>query len=157
MTDITWYADQSHCGIDIFVEYLINKRAIFMNTELCKTVALSFTHTIEKITDALKSEGFGILTTIDVKDTLKRKIDVNFRNYVILGACNPHLAYQALSADGKIGLLLPCNVVIQQYEDGKVEICIADPEEMARQSNNESLKTIAATAKISLSRALQKV
>ncbi|NLR57495.1 DUF302 domain-containing protein [Chitinophaga polysaccharea] len=128
-----------------------------MDSQLCKTVALSFSQAIEKITDALKSEGFGVLTTIDVKDTLKKKIDVNFRDYIILGACNPQLAYQALSADGKIGLLLPCNVVIQQYDDGKVEICIADPEEMARQSNNNSLTTIAATAKLSLSRVLQKV
>ncbi|TWF40627.1 uncharacterized protein (DUF302 family) [Chitinophaga polysaccharea] len=128
-----------------------------MNVQLCKMVALSFTEAIEKITAALKSEGFGVLTTIDVKDTLKKKIDVNFRDYTILGACNPQLAYQALCADEKIGLLLPCNVVIQQHDDGKVEICIADPEEMARQSNNDSLKTIAATASISLSRVLQKV
>lgn len=128
-----------------------------MDTQLCKTVALSFTQAIEKITDTLKSEGFGILTTIDVKDTLKKKIGVNFRNYVILGACNPRLAYQALSADGKIGLLLPCNVIVQQYEDNKVEICIADPEEMARQTNNEQIKLTAATARTLLSTALQKV
>ncbi len=128
-----------------------------MDTQLCKTVALSFTLAIEKITDTLKSEGFGILTTIDVKDTLKKKIGVNFRNYVILGACNPRLAYQVLSADGKIGLLLPCNVIVQQYEDNKVEICIADPEEMARQTNNEQIKLTAATARTLLSTALQKV
>lgn len=128
-----------------------------MDAQLCKTVTLSFTQAIDKITAALKDEGFGILTTIDVKETLKKKIAVDFRNYVILGACNPTLAYQALCADGRTGLLLPCNVIVQEYGDNKVEICIADPEEMARQSNNEHIKLTAASARTLLSKALQKV
>ena len=82
---------------------------------------------IEKVTGALKSEGFGVLTEINVKDTLKKKLDVNFRGYVILGACNPSLAHKALTADPQIGLLLPCNVVVQEGPEGSVLVTIADP------------------------------
>jgi uncharacterized protein (DUF302 family) len=90
----------------------------------------TFEHAVEKITAALKSEGFGVLTEIDVKETLKKKLDVDFRRYLILGACNPKLAYRALSSDPQIGLLLPCNVVIQEAPEGGVVVSIADPRAM---------------------------
>ena len=94
-----------------------------------KTVARSFDETLVKLTDELKKEGFGILTEIDVKETLKKKLNVDFRRYKILGACNPPLAYQALQAEDKIGILLPCNVIIQEKGDGQIEVSAVDPME----------------------------
>jgi uncharacterized protein (DUF302 family) len=102
----------------------------------------TFDETLDKVTAALKQEGFGILTQIDVKGTLKQKLDVDFRRYVILGACNPPLAYKALSAEPQIGLLLPCNVVVQEAPHGGVTVSIADPHAMFSLSNNPSLKPI---------------
>ncbi len=93
---------------------------------------------LARVTEALKNEGFGILTQIDVKDTLKKKLDVEFRRYLILGACNPTLAYKALSADPQIGLLLPCNVVVQEVEDGAL-VSIADPRAMFTVVDNPAL------------------
>ncbi len=92
-----------------------------MSYYFSKKLDLSFDEAIEKVTDALKSEGFGILTEIDVKETLKKKLDVDFRPYKILGACNPPFAHKALEAEDKIGAMLPCNVIVQQLDDG-VEI-----------------------------------
>ena len=97
---------------------------------------------LEKVTAALKQEGFGILTQIDVKDTLKKKLDVDFRRYMILGACNPQLAHKALGADAQIGLLLPCNVVVQEAPDGGVTVSIADPRAMFSLVNNPQLEPV---------------
>ena len=99
----------------------------------------SFEEALEKVTTALKREGFGILTQIDVKDTLKKKLDVDFRRYIILGACNPPLAHKALSAEPQIGLLLPCNVVVQEASEGGVTVSIADPRAIFSLVNNPRL------------------
>jgi uncharacterized protein (DUF302 family) len=102
----------------------------------------TFEEALEKVTAALKREGFGLLTQIDVKDTLKTKLDVDFRRYVILGACNPLLAHKALSAEPQIGLLLPCNVVVQEPSDGGVTVSIADPRAMFSLVNNPRLTPV---------------
>ena len=99
---------------------------------------VSVAQALERVTAALKAEGFGILTQIDVKDTLKKKLDVEFRQYLILGACNPSLAHRALTSDPHVGLLLPCNVVIQESGDGVI-VSIADPRAMFTVSENPAL------------------
>lgn len=94
-----------------------------------KVVDYSFEEAIEKVTAELKEEGFGVLTEIDVKETLKKKIDVDFRKYKILGACNPGFAHKALSIEDKVGVFLPCNVVVQENKDGKTEVFAMNPME----------------------------
>lgn len=108
---------------------------------------------VEKVTEALKTEGFGVLTEIDVKATLKKKIDADFRRYVILGACNPHLAHRALQAELDLGLLLPCNVIV--YEDaGGSMVSIIDPVSMVEMTGNPELETVAKEADERLRRVL---
>lgn len=92
-----------------------------------KVVDMTFDEAIEKVTEELKKEGFGVLTEIDVTGTLKKKIDVDFRNYRILGACNPNFAHKALLEEDKIGTMLPCNVIVQEKPDGKIEVAAVDP------------------------------
>src|SRR6056300_1411058 len=87
----------------------------------------SFEEVIEAVTEALKTEGFGVLTDIDVSATFKKKLDLDFQKYRILGACNPHFAHKAISSENKIGVFLPCNVVVQQHEDGSIEVSAVDP------------------------------
>jgi uncharacterized protein (DUF302 family) len=91
------------------------------------TLSLSFENAIQRVTDELKREGFGVLTEIDVKETLKKKLDVDFRKYRILGACNPPNAYKALQSETDIGLMLPCNVVVYEAEDGATVVAAIDP------------------------------
>ena len=102
------------------------------NTELAMEVRLdtSYEDALERVAGALKEQGFGVLTRIDVKDTLKEKLDVDFRKYAILGACNPKLAHRALSTRGDVGLLLPCNVTVEETADGGAVVRIADPDIM---------------------------
>lgn len=102
-----------------------------------------FDAAIKKVTAALAEQGFGVLTEIDVKATMKKKLDVDFRPYRILGACNPPFAHQALSAEDKIGTMLPCNVIVQQHEDGSVEIAAVDPVASMQAIDNPALGEIA--------------
>ena len=92
-----------------------------------KIVSGEFSKVVENVTKELKKEGFGILTEIDVKATLKKKLDVDFRNYLILGACNAPFAYKALQVEEKVGAMLPCNVIIQEKPEGKIEVSAVDP------------------------------
>ncbi len=98
-----------------------------MSYYFSKTVDFSFDEAVARVTEDLKKAGFGILTQIDVKQTLKEKLNVDFRRYLILGACNPPFAYKALQAEDWIGLLMPCNVVVQERPDGTVEVAAVDP------------------------------
>lgn len=108
-----------------------------------KTLDLPFEEAIEKTTEALSEEGFGVLTEIDIKATLKKKLDVDFKKYQILGACNPPLAYEALSAEDHIGLMLPCNVIVQEHENGEVEVSAVDPIASMQAIENDELGEIA--------------
>jgi len=121
-----------------------------------KKLVLGFEEAIEKVTEALKSEGFGILTEIDVKETLKKKLDVNFRPYKILGACNPPFAYQALQAEDKVGIMLPCNVIVQEKENG-VEIAAVDPVASMQAIDNPKLGKIADEIRLKLRRAIESI
>jgi len=122
-----------------------------MDYGFSKTVDLSFEDTINKVTEELKKEGFGVLTTIDVKDTLKNKIDVDFKKYTILGACNPPFAHKALLAEEEIGLLLPCNVIVYDKE-GKTAVSFFNPALMSKVVENEALNPIADEVKEKLQR-----
>ncbi|MBU1700337.1 MAG: DUF302 domain-containing protein [Candidatus Eisenbacteria bacterium] len=98
-----------------------------MSYYFAKRLSVTFEAAVEAVTMALKAQGFGILTEIDVKATLKEKLGVDFRKYRILGACNPPFAYKALQAEDKIGLMLPCNVIVQEHDKGEVEVAVIDP------------------------------
>jgi len=115
---------------------------------------LPYEKAVEKVTDALASEGFGVLTEIDVQATLKEKLDVEFRRYVILGACNPALANQALNAEIEVGLLLPCNVIVYENNGGSVVVFI-DPISMLSVIDNQKLEPIASEAKARFSRVIE--
>ena len=108
-----------------------------------KTIGAKFDDAVSGIKQALKDEGFGILTEIDVRDTLKKKLDVEFRNYRILGACNPPFAYKALQAEDKIGTMLPCNIVVPETVDGGVEVAAIDPVASMQAIGNPNLQEIA--------------
>lgn len=114
-----------------------------MDYHFSKTLSLSFDQAISRVVEGLKEEGFGILTEIDVKDTLKKKIGVDFRKYKILGACNPQYAYQALQAEDKIGTMLPCNVIVQEVEEGAVEVSAVDPIASMKAVENPEIADIA--------------
>ena len=114
-----------------------------MSYHFSKTVSLPFDKAVAATTEALKNHGFGVLTQIDVKDTLNKKIGVDFRPYLILGACNPKFAYEALTHEDKIGTMLPCNVVVQQRDGGAVEISAVDPVASMSAIQNEKLGAVA--------------
>ena len=108
-----------------------------------KTVSMGFEEAIEKVTQELKHEGFGVLTEIDVQATMKEKLDVDFKKYRILGACNPAYAYKALQYEDKIGAMLPCNVVVEEHDDGTVEVSAVSPKASMMAVDNEALADIA--------------
>jgi len=121
-----------------------------------KTVDLPFEQAVDKVTEELKKEGFGVLTTIDVKETLKKKIDVDFKKYTILGACNPPIAHKALQEEEELGLLLPCNVVVYEKDD-KTRVSIFDPMVMTWVIENDNMKPIATEVQERLQRVLKSI
>jgi len=116
-----------------------------------KTIDLGFDEAISKVTDELKKEGFGVLTTIDVKDTLKKKINVDFKKYTILGACNPPIALRALQTEEELGLLLPCNVIVYE-KDNQTTVSFFDPMIMTKLIDNKKMEPIAKEVKEKLQR-----
>lgn len=121
--------------------------------ELTVELHTDFDNAIERVTDALKAEGFGILTEIDVKATLKKKLDADFRPYRILGACNPPLAYRALTIDPDIGKFLPCNVTVDQVEAGLIKVSFLDPLMMSAFVDDPAIEPVAQDARTRLERA----
>ncbi|HEU5054578.1 MAG TPA: DUF302 domain-containing protein [Hanamia sp.] len=119
-----------------------------------KKVNKDFDAAIDHVTEELKKEGFGVLTQIDVKDTLKKKLDVDFKKYKILGACNPNFAYQALQSEDKIGTMLPCNVVVEENADGSVEVTAVDPVASMASVKNDSLGDVASQVREKLQRVI---
>ncbi|NUQ36849.1 MAG: DUF302 domain-containing protein [Caldilineales bacterium] len=124
---------------------------------LSKIVSLPYAQAVAAITAALKTQGFGVLTSIDVRETLRQKIGAEFRPYIILGACNPHLAHRALQAEDEIGLLLPCNAIVYDNGDGSSSISLLDPAQMMSFTGNPALEPIAAEARRLLQAALDAV
>lgn len=114
-----------------------------MSYYFAKTVPLPFDKAIGRVTEALKERGFGVLTTIDVQDTMKKKIDVDMPPYTILGACNPRFAHKALTAEDKIGTMLPCNVIVREAADGTVEVAAVDPVASMQAIDNPALGAVA--------------
>ena len=115
----------------------------------------TFEEAIEQVTAELKKEGFGVLTEIDVKNTLKIKIDVDFRKYKILGACNPHFAYKALQNEDKIGVFLPCSVIVQELENGQIEVAAVDPIASMMAVENENLESLAIEVQQKMKRVIE--
>lgn len=114
-----------------------------MSYYFSKTLDLSFDEAVVKVSEELKKAGFGILTEIDVKETLKAKLNVDFRKYMILGACNPSFAYEALQTEDKIGLMMPCNVIVQETTDGQIEVAAVDPVASMSAVANPKLRDVA--------------
>ena len=127
-----------------------------MDYGFSKTVDLSFDKAVDKVTEELRKEGFGILTEIDVKETMKKKLNVDFNNYKILGACNPPIAYKALQIEEKLGLLLPCNVIVYE-KDMECIVSIFNPMVMTQIIENKELLEIAKEVKQKLLNALERV
>jgi uncharacterized protein (DUF302 family) len=122
-----------------------------------KTIDAGFDEAVSRTREALKAEGFGVITEIDVQNTLKTKIDVDFRRYLILGACNPAMAYEALQIEDKVGTMLPCNVVVQEREPGRVEIAAIDPVASMQAIKNPDLTEKAAAVAGKLRSALERI
>jgi len=114
-----------------------------MDYYFSKVLNITFEEAIPKVKEELKKQGFGVLTEIDIKETLKEKLNIDFRNYKILGACNPPFAYQALQKEDKIGLMLPCNVILQEHAKGKIEVSVIDPIASMQSIENPDLLDVA--------------
>jgi uncharacterized protein (DUF302 family) len=126
-----------------------------MDYYIGRTVAAGFDDTVMRVVEALKKEGFGVLTDIDVAATLKQKLGIEFRKYRILGACNPSLAHKALTEESKIGVMLPCNVIIQETSSGQTEIATIDPLDAMERVGNPALGAIASEVASRLKRAIE--
>jgi uncharacterized protein (DUF302 family) len=126
-----------------------------MSYHFSKRLDLPFDQAVLRVTEALKREGFGVLTDIDVGATMKAKLGQDFRPYRILGACNPQLAYRALQLEDKIGTMLPCNVIVQMHEDGGVEVSAVDPVAFMQAIENPALAEVAAEVQAKLKRVVE--
>ena len=126
-----------------------------MDYHFTKIVQVSFDDAIRRVTEELKKEGFGILTEIDVRETLKKKLNVDFRKYRILGACNPQFAYQALQAEDKVGTMLPCNIVVQETAGGDIEVSAVDPVASMRAIQNPILARTAEEVRTKLRKVIE--
>jgi uncharacterized protein (DUF302 family) len=120
-----------------------------------KTLKGNFEEVISRVTDELKKEGFGILTEIDVKETLKKKLDVDFKKYKILGACNPPFAYEALKSEDKIGTMLPCNVIVIEQAPGQIEVAAIDPIASMQAVGNPNLGKVASEVQSKLRKVVE--
>ncbi len=127
-----------------------------MDYGFSKNINMPYEKAVDKVTEELKKEGFGVLTSIDVKDTLKKKIDVDFKKYVILGACNPPLAHKALESEEQLGLLLPCNVIVYENNGGST-VSFFDPMIMTQLIDNEKLKAVAEEVQAKMKRVYEAV
>lgn len=125
-----------------------------MSYYMSKTISAEFDNALELVKDALKNEGFGVLSEIDIQQTLKKKLDVDFRKYKILGACNPPNAYKALQQDDKIGTMLPCNVIVQEIGENEVEVSAIDPVASMMAVENKKIAEIAGDIKTKLERVI---
>jgi uncharacterized protein (DUF302 family) len=121
---------------------------------LKREVSFGYDEALARVPEALKAEGFGVLTEVDVKETLKKKLDVDFRRYRILGACNPALAHKALSANLGVGLMLPCNVVVYERDDGKATVLAVDPTLTVAAQQDPGVREVAAAVREKLGRVL---
>jgi uncharacterized protein (DUF302 family) len=128
-----------------------------MSYYFSKIVNLSFEEAVQRVTEQLKQEGFGVLTDIDVKATFKKKLDVDFRNYRILGACNPPFAYRALQAERMVGTMLPCNVIVQEVNESQTEIAAIDPVASMQAIDNPELAEIAGQVRLKLKSVVEKI
>jgi len=126
-----------------------------MSYYFSKTLDLPFDQAIAHVTDELKKEGFGVLTEIDVRATMKKKLDLDFRNYRILGACNPPFAHKALLAEDKIGTMLPCNVIVQEHAPGLVEVAAIDPVASMSAVDNPQLTSVGQEVRAKLQRVVE--
>ncbi len=124
---------------------------------IAKTVDLSFEDAVQRVVQELKGEGFGVLTEIDVKATLAKKLGVQFRDYKILGACNPPLAHRALQAERMIGTMLPCNVIVQDAGQGKTEVAAIDPAASMQAVENQQLAELAGEVRSKLQRVMERL
>ena len=127
-----------------------------MSYYFSKILDITFENAVDRVTEELKKQGFGILTQIDVKETLKKKLDVDFRKYKILGACNPPFAYQALQKEDKIGVMLPCNVILQEIAENKIEVAAVDPIASMKGVENSELGEIAAQVQAKLKQVIER-
>lgn len=126
-----------------------------MKYYISKTIESEFNQAVRQITEKLSSEGFGIISEVNIKQKLKDKLDIEFRNYLILGACNPSKAFQALEQEDKVGTMLPCNVIIQEIDDKKTEVAAVDPVASMMAIHNTALKDLAIEIREKLTRAIE--
>lgn len=125
-----------------------------MNYNINKKVAGTFEEAISKVTEGLKKEGFGIITEVDLKEKFKEKLDVDFRKYTILGACNPKLAYEAIQKEANVGVMLPCNILVQESLSGQIEIAAINPTASIGAVQNNELESLAAEVSMKLQKVI---